>query len=507
MARLPHPARLALGAAVSLVALVTLGPGRTARADVAQDRFSAAGYLRVMTRPDFQGGDGRLGFWNLYGRLLNEGPYAALQLRLDLQPRAPGSKAPWTAVQARVEGGSIMNVDDAGGSLASFRLSQLNVQAGNVLVEDVTFTIGTLDYWIGDLALYDMRPAQLFFETVGVFARIDQPRYEILLGAGDAGRTLHRGRYSTVFTTGGQVRLRVSKHFELGTGAQVFVEPEVRGNRNAPHATPGVDYEDYVRGEVAETFVLANPGMESLFPRPEPTAASSWKLIGYVGFGGLGPIKWNNFFANFLVRHPDQSVTETYQGQEYLIYVKDLTDERYQINLGNEMQIELLPGKLDALWGVLYGRHWDKDNQVAPTDNDREYVSTVLRLQGYLSDGVHLLGETSLARERSTEGNVYRNHKDSVFTSTDGLSDPEGLEYGDDATRVTWQGKTGVILSPLGKGIYTRPSMRFLYGVQHSTMNNAFGNSFADSLDENEIFVPRESHWHHVVAVEVEAWF
>jgi len=42
------------------------------------------GYFRVMTRPDFQGGDGRLGYWNLYGRLLNEGPFVALETQLHL---------------------------------------------------------------------------------------------------------------------------------------------------------------------------------------------------------------------------------------------------------------------------------------------------------------------------------------------------------------------------------------------------------------------------------------
>ena len=47
---------------------------------------SVGGYMRVMTRPDFQGGDGRLGYWNLYGRLLNEGPFVALESQLS--PRA-----------------------------------------------------------------------------------------------------------------------------------------------------------------------------------------------------------------------------------------------------------------------------------------------------------------------------------------------------------------------------------------------------------------------------------
>ena len=44
-------------------------------------RAHVGGYFRVMTRPDLQGGSGRLGYWNLYGRLLNEGPYATLDFK------------------------------------------------------------------------------------------------------------------------------------------------------------------------------------------------------------------------------------------------------------------------------------------------------------------------------------------------------------------------------------------------------------------------------------------
>ena len=29
------------------------------------------GYARIMARPDMQGGGGRLGYWNLYGRLFD----------------------------------------------------------------------------------------------------------------------------------------------------------------------------------------------------------------------------------------------------------------------------------------------------------------------------------------------------------------------------------------------------------------------------------------------------
>ena len=48
----------------------------TVLAQAQPDRVSGAGYFRIAARPDWEGGNGRLGLWNLYGRLMNEGPYA-----------------------------------------------------------------------------------------------------------------------------------------------------------------------------------------------------------------------------------------------------------------------------------------------------------------------------------------------------------------------------------------------------------------------------------------------
>src|SRR5438552_1151584 len=95
----------------------------SAHAEAERDRASAGGYFRVMTRPDFQGGDSRLGYWNLYGRLLNEGPYAALELRLDILQQEPDSNHVWTSLHAKVEGGSVANADPNRGNLSGFRLS------------------------------------------------------------------------------------------------------------------------------------------------------------------------------------------------------------------------------------------------------------------------------------------------------------------------------------------------------------------------------------------------
>ena len=92
---------------------------------------------------------------------------------------------------------------------------------------------------------------------------------------------------------------------------------------------------------------------------PVPTDARSWKGVGYVGFGGFGPVRWNNFFASVERRHPQDFVTETFQGQQYRIYTASLTDERTVLLLGDEIQVRLWPDRLDLVWAGLYGRHTD----------------------------------------------------------------------------------------------------------------------------------------------------
>ena len=100
-----------------LLALAAPSSALAGRADV-------GGYFRVGARPDFQGGSGRLGYWNLYGRLLNEGPYAALELKFDVLERQPLVPEPWTSLHMKIEGGSIANADAGNGGLANLRLSQ-----------------------------------------------------------------------------------------------------------------------------------------------------------------------------------------------------------------------------------------------------------------------------------------------------------------------------------------------------------------------------------------------
>ncbi len=487
-----------------MMSMVGIAPAALAEAE--RDRGSVGGYFRIMTRPDFQGGDGKLGYWNLYGRLLNEGPYGMLELKLDVLQEDPGKKNVWTSVHARIEGGSVQGADVLGGRLDQFRLSQLYARAGNLLFEDVTWQVGTLYYYYGDLGLYDVRPAALFFETVGLSATYKSDDVELLVGVGDSGYFIRGGAYSSILTAGLALRLRPSPKFEIGIGGQVFIEPQVTGNRFAPHVTPGVDYEDFIRGEVVQRFIDDNPGQQDFFPRPEPTSDLSYKGLFYLGFGA-GPITWNNLFASVEKRPAENFRTEQSGGREFTIYAKDLTDERYVLTIGNEMQLELIAGKLDLVWGVLIGVHWDDDNSIAPSDDDRAYYSTVLRANYYATPTLHFLVETSLARETSTHGDRYRRFADSIFQATGGLSDPRGLEFGDSDTRDTWQLKLGPVLSPTGLGAWARPSFRFLYGLQHSSQINAFGNSFVESLDQFNEFGSPNQRWHHVLSLEVETWF
>ena len=481
------------------------------RAETQRDRFSAGGYFRIMARPDLEGGWSRLGLWNISGRLLNEGPWGALELKLDILQPNPGTTDVWTSVHSKIEGGSVHGADVRNGSLEQFGLTQLYVKAGNVLFDNVVWQVGTLHSYYGDLGLYDMRPAELFFETMGISATWRTKHLDLLVGFGDSGYFMRREQYSTILTGGLGIRVRLVRGLEFGLGGQVMYEPGVTGNRYGPHRTSlpaGVTYEDFLRGEVVERFLELNPGQEDQFPKPQPVSSLSYKAVAYLGFGGFGALKWNNLFVNFLRRHPDNFSTESFNGNDHNIYLAELTDERYQFNLGNEMQLSLIREVWDVTWGVLLGWHFNEDNSVSATEDDRLFYSAVLRNQFYLTNTLHLLAETSWAQEISRQGNLWRAHHDSVFTSQAGLANTEGLEFGDLDTRDTWQLKAGFVLNPTGTGIFTRPSIRILYGLQYSNMHNAFGNSFIETLDQfNEFSETKTRQWHNVIAIEAEAWF
>ncbi len=496
--------------AAALVAIaITLGaPG--GYADENPSRFSLGGYFRIQARPDFQGGNGGLGLWNLYGRLLNEGPYAMLQSQLQLIQADPNGSDPYANVNLRVEGGFLEYAQGGQNNLSNFRISQFYVNVGNVALAHVTWQVGSLYYYPGDLGLYDFRPAQILENAVGLSATWHADKLDVLLAVGDSGYGLHGSDYDTVYTVGGFARWKPVRGLELGIGGHLLYEPGNTGNPNAPYATPGVQYVDYFRQDVVQQYALTHaqdPGSLELFPKPSQRSSVSWRAVAYLGFGDIGPLRWSSLYGHIERLMPQTYVTESYQGQNYNIYLHDLTDQRYDVQVGNEMQLTLVPRRLDAVWGVVYGMSINNANTIAAGEDNRWYASTVLRLQAYLTDSVHILAESSLAHEKSMNGNLWREHYDSIFQSTSGVADAQGLEYGDTNQRNTWQGKAGIVFNPAGRGVYLRPSLRLLYGLQYSNAQAAFGNNFQTTLNQYNQFSNEERHWHQLVAVEAEGWF
>ena len=66
----------------------------------------------------------------------------------------------------------------------------------------------------------------------------------------------------------------------------------------------------------AQNYLLAHPGEEDLFPKPVATQSTSYKVVGYFGFGNLGPLMWSGLYGNVTKKHPDNFTTESYQGRE-----------------------------------------------------------------------------------------------------------------------------------------------------------------------------------------------
>jgi hypothetical protein len=176
--------------------------------------------------------------------------------------------------------------------------------------------------------------------------------------------------------------------------------------------------------------------------------------------------------------------------------------------IADESHWAIIPKKLDMIFAVLFGMSWDNDNRDRPDDNNRMIFSVLLRPQVYLTEHFHWLSEASLALEKSTVGNRYREHFDSIQSNTEGLPNADGLEWGDTDTKYTLQLKTGLVFNPKGRGIYNRPSVRFLFGLQYSNVHAAFSNSYNESLNRQNTFNKRKDiHLHYMISIEVEHWF
>ncbi len=493
-----------------------------ARADASDDRLTAGGYFRLQAFTDFQGGNGQLGLSPLgcgmggpciYGRLMNEGPDLILEMRYLMIGSDKTPDTPWAALVLRAEGESFLGTDAGNGNLSNYAITRFAVDAGNLLLQNVTWRIGVLWYEPNNLGLYDMFLDDLFYGVVGASAFYKTPKLDLLVGIGDEGWQLLGSHYNTIYTGGGWARWHINSHLEIGGGGQFGYEPASPGNQNAPLQTPGVTYLQYYQQNAVASFYQGNPIPGTLFPNPTPTSAENWKAVGYAGFGKLGPLDWNSFYIHYMRKPPLTNYSETFQApgavapQTYTVYISGLTSQEYELMFGDEALFHLVPHRLDLAVAALYGQERNyNDTLIAGLDN-YTFVSGVARLQFFLTKSIHLLAESSVAEEHSLNGHLFRDHEDSIFNNDDGVPDPLGLQYGDASYRDTWQGKLGIVFNPKGEGIYTRPSLRLLYGIQYSTEQDAFQSGYVNSLNQYNQFVGPEQHWHSVVGFDVEDWF
>ena len=103
--------------------------------------------------------------------------------------------------------------------------------------------------------------------------------------------------------------------------------------------------------------------------------------------------RYLNTLCLFEKAHPSGSTTENYQGK-IIRSIHRLTDERTTLFIGNELRFVLFQIMGYGL-GMVYGDQRDGDNNIAPSDWDRTYASTV-RSQFYLTDIFHVLLESSV---------------------------------------------------------------------------------------------------------------
>ena len=245
-----------------------------------------------------------------------------------------------------------------------------------------------------------MRPAQIFFETVGVSARYQKPRYELLLGFGDSGYGLKGTNYNTIPNSWGY-RTCASNRW-IGSGSWWSVSLGKRCGRKPSRTIlhPGLEYEDYIRQEFAQNFLLKIQPKRINFPMPELRDAQSFTAIGYLGFGGFGPIIWNNFYARYEQLHPLGPTTEFFPRGNLQHLSQPISPTNAQrLHLETSYSCVSFPTS-----STLHGLHSTATAKMVTTTYwhqkaDRTVMSTVLRGQVYMTDHLHLLVEGSAAQE------------------------------------------------------------------------------------------------------------
>ena len=503
-----------------------------------EDPYEIGLYFRIMSRYDFGANSSTLGWWPLYGRLLNETPWIKLDLDYDII-KSEKKGGPKATVWARLEGGSVRNADDGIGNLNNYRITQFNLATENTPWQGFVMQAGTIWYNMGYIGIYDFYVSQLFYKTIGFRVGQISKNIEYHIGIGDAGYSILQDRknaleqaghyfgnlkYNTIPTIGGLTKINLYKfnfmdkldwlgYIQLGVGFELFIEPKNQHNPVTPHQTPEFTYDSVFRKKAIRDFIVLNSGQANNFPIPEAVSASSWRFSLWVGFAlnldlGTVKIKWNDLSFFLEKRHPWIALSDESNSIKKDIYVSNFTDEIIDLWLIDEVQLVLWKKKLDMNIGFALIWSHDGDNLNLPNNNNRIAFSVITKPQYYITREIHILSELSLAVEKSTIGNQYREHWDSIQSNTNGVPNKDGKEWGDTNQKFTFQFKIGPVFNFNGYGINTRPSIRVLYGVQYSNVHAAFGNTFNESLNRQNLFLSRQDmHLHHIISFEAEHWF
>ena len=116
-----------------------------------------------------------------------------------------------------------------------------------------------------------------------------------ILASGTRVGSIRGERYNPVVTAGSTLRVGLGKHAQFGLGGQWKKEAVVEGHIYAPYDTPGVDYEDWIRGEVVR-LPGGQPHHGRPLPDPEPatpalaTRLATLALVNWAPFNGTAPM-------------------------------------------------------------------------------------------------------------------------------------------------------------------------------------------------------------------------
>ena len=168
--------------------------------------------------------------------------------------------------------------------------------------------------------------------------------------------------------------------------------------------------------------------LESPDGKRESTGNAAYKIVGGAKWQGDGVIRRADTYVNFTRELPTAD-----------------NDRRglHSLTVGHELQLATSERTELGFGAMLTWSFSSADFKQASTDNSIRF-SPLIRMEVAPTDLLHALVETAYSVQHSYNGGIWD---------------------GADLLHI-WQGKVGLILSPKGLGLLTRPHLRLLYGAQ-----------------------------------------